>query len=281
MSFDCNPRHRQPSTPSILPCVRIQNAPEILFVYASVNGQQGLFLVDTGAAYTFIDTCFAKVLGLETRALGRWQVRSNVSGKLKVAGVETLTVGNDIFDKFDVLVIDLMHMTKAVGRQIDGIIGLNVLSIAGCQIDPQQGRLLLHSSRSVDHPVPIVLEDRAMFINAQIDGRTIRMKVDTGSNHTTLSSAEWSRLVTSGVVTTNVRGAFDVNGYTTNKMVRELRCTCAVGNVIRRDFPVEEDDAGNLLGMDFLRHYIVTFDIKAGKAYFEDVAQSVPEVMIR
>lgn len=112
-----------------------------------------------------------------------------------------------------------------------------------------------------------------MFMNARINGRMIRMKVDTGANSTSLNSAEWFRLATSCVASTNIQAIVDVNRFTTNSVQRELRLECRLGDVIQKDFPIRylgRDD--NLLGMDFFQHYIVTFDFKMGKAYFEDWA---------
>ena len=211
-------------------------------------------------------------LGLQPQSIGSWRTHSNVSGGLKVARVDTLAMGNDVFEKFVVVIKDLTHFGALFHHQIGGIIGMNILGTTGCQIDPRHGQLSLHPSGVADHSVPLILEDGESFRNAQFNGRMILMKVDTGSDSTSISSKDWAILATSGAVSTNQCTMADINGVATNCPQRKLRLECKLGDTIRDGFSVKDGGEENLLGMDFFQHHITTFNFKKGKACLKDWA---------
>jgi hypothetical protein len=224
-----------------------------------------------GSCLTGLDGQYAQELGLvQSRA---WNRVYNITGETSVARLDSLSVGDNTFEKFPVLVISLAHVTQPLGTRLDGILGMNLLGVTGCTIDTKQGRLSLPSSGGRGHPVPIALDHDGVWIDALISGRQIRMSVDTGSNWTELEPAEFASVATTSTVSTSSIQVGDVNRIVTNRVVRELPAECKVGDAISTPIVIQEGSM-NRLGMDFLRHWIVTFDVKNGLAYFEDYVAS-------
>jgi predicted aspartyl protease len=268
------PQYRPPSGPSVVPLVRVQKAALNPFVRATVNGRAGLFLVDTGAFATCLDSRFAAGLGLALYPLAAGSIATNVKGGFKIAQVDSLVLGGYEFEKFAAPVIKLDHVDRVLGRRMDGLIGMNVLRTSRFAIDPVAGRLVLGQARPRGTPVPLSFEQGGVAMLMAVGGLKFRMKVDTGANSTELTSADFARVIAAGATQARVRvaGAVDVNGYTENKVVRAVLAECRAGALTRKDFVLREGRT-NLLGMDFLRDHVITFDGTTGQAWIEAVGR--------
>lgn len=264
------PRLLPPTAPSVVPLVRVQGAPQNPFVRATVNGRSGLFLVDTGATATCLDARFAAELGLKPQATADGTVKTNVARGFKTAQVNKLVLGGHGFENFAVAVLNLDHVDKALGRRMDGLLGMNVLRAAPFTIDLATGSFSLGGTRPGVPSVPLTLEQGGLFMAMQVGGQNLRMKVDTGTSDTVLSTADFARVVASGIAPANVRiaGNVDVNGYTTNQVARVLLAECKAGNLTRQNFLLREG-GDNLLGMDFFKDHAITFDGTTGQLWIE------------
>ena len=254
----------------MVPLVRVQGAPQNPFVRATVNGRPGLFLVDTGATATCLDARFAAELGLKPQATAAGTVKTNVTRGFKTAQVKKLELGGHVFENFAVAVLNLDHVDKALGRRMDGLLGMNVLRDAPFTIDQGGGSFSLGSARPGTPSVPLTLEQGGVFMAMQVRGLNVRMKVDTGTSDTVLTTADFARVVASGVAPTNVRmaGNVDVNGYTTNQVARVLLAESKAGNLTRQNFVLREG-SDNLLGMDFFKGHVITFDGATGQVWIQ------------
>jgi predicted aspartyl protease len=264
------PRYHPTAAPSVVPLVRVQGAPQNPFVRATVNGRPGLFLVDTGATSTCLDARFAAELGLKPQATAAGTVKTNVTRGIKTAQVKKLELGGHVFENFAVAVLNLDHVDKALGRRMDGLLGMNVLRAAPFTIDQGGGSLLFGIARPGTPSVPLTLEQGGVFMAMQVRGLNVRMKVDTGTSDTVLTTADFARVVASGVAPTNVRmaGNVDVNGYTTNQVARVLLAESKAGNLTRQSFVLREG-SDNLLGMDFFKGHVITFDGATGQVWIQ------------
>ena len=264
------PSFQAPPGPSVVPLVRVPQAPSNPFVRATVNGRTGLFLVDTGATATCLDSRFAAELGLQPVALTQGSVKTNVTGGFKVAQVDSLALGGHVFKNFDVAVLKLDHVDKALGRRMDGLVGLNVLRTSRFSINPAGGSLTLGAARPGGTPVRLAFEEGGVFMAMTVRGLNLRMKVDTGTSDTVLAAADFARVVASGATPATLRmaGNVDVNGYTTNQLARVLLAECRAGHLTRQSFLLREG-RDNLLGMDFFKGHVITFDSQTGQAWIE------------
>lgn len=255
---------------SEVPLVRVAGSPLNPFVRAEVNGKPGLFLVDTGATVTCLDSRFADGLGLRQRGIAPERIRTNVTGEIKTARVGGMRLGRHHFNAFTAAVLRLGHLEEGLGHKVDGVIGMNVLRGARFGFSPSPPRFTFGHPGLAAAAVPIELTGNAMYINATIQGVAVRMKIDTGANRTVMGTADFARVMEAGAAVTAVRQerAVDVNGITRNAMVRVLRGRMRAGNLERDGFAVYEG-VGNLLGMDFFLDHEMVFDAARGQAWFQ------------
>jgi predicted aspartyl protease len=262
-----------------IPLVRDAKMPGFIIIEASVNGRKGAFLVDTGATPTVVDKSFAKALGLTLRSMDMKRMATNVRADvLRMARIETLAVGTDVFKQFDVGVHDLSALNQSMEHPIDGIIGMNILGVSGCRIDTGTGRLTLYPAvptSELARKIAVLIEfvgTDEMFVTAQINGRDVRMKIDTGATASFLGPGDWTAVMASGATPAKVRPK--ENLATINEVAagdrKELSTQFKLGYLSSNDFPLVQGDY-NLLGMNFLSRSIVTFDPKTQKVYFENI----------
>ena len=262
-----------------IPLLRDAKMPGFIIIEASVNGRKGRFLVDTGATPTVVDKSFAKALGLTLRSMDMKRMATNVRAEvLNMARIETLSVGADVFKQFDVGVHDLSALNQSMEHPLDGIIGMNILGVSGCRIDTGAGRLALYPAvptselaRKIAVPIEVVGGEE-MFVTAQINGRDVRMKIDTGATASFLGREDWAAVTASSATPAKVR--HKENLATINEVAagerKELSTRFKLGFLSSNDFPWVQGDY-NLLGMNFFSRSIVTFDPKTRKVYFENV----------
>jgi predicted aspartyl protease len=99
-----------------------------LMVPVYLNGQGPFdFVLDTGATLTCVDQAVATRLQLPT-ARGMVGVGAGVggAGRMQMLRVDSVRVGAARAEEMTVCALDLKH-TRAVGLEIDGLLGLNFL----------------------------------------------------------------------------------------------------------------------------------------------------------
>lgn len=258
------------ATTSVVPLERLAGSPLNPFVRATINGKPGLFLVDTGATVTCLDSRFANRLGLEQQSVARARIRTNVTGEIKTARVARMQLGRHTFDPYTAAILELGHLEEGLGGKVDGVIGMNVLRGARFGFTPAPGWFIFGHPGFSAPSVPIEVTNNAMYIDAMIRGVGVRMKIDTGANRTLMSPADFARVAAAGAPVTEERQdlAVDVNGITRNTTVRVLRGSFQAGRLQRDGFVVYQG-SGNLLGMDFFREHEIVFDPSQRRAWFE------------
>lgn len=105
-------------------------------VRATINGRaEGLFLVDTGASYCVVTPALARELALHPTGSFATVQTANGTVRAPVVRLRVVELGDTEARDVQAIVHD------AVGPQLDGIIGLNLLNRYRYAIDPQR-RLL-------------------------------------------------------------------------------------------------------------------------------------------
>lgn len=164
-------------------------------VEASVDGEACTLLVDTGASHTTLDLNFvtnrlSKVELQEVQLMGL----TNVRMAPKYAAISELKVGSAIFEG-GLMAIDLKHLSKGVGRKVDGILGINHLRIKPCVISLKRGELIFDPSEAELAGFHKVLtRDRGNTFELIVklpSGRIEPMLVDTGSSFTFINRELW------------------------------------------------------------------------------------------
>jgi predicted aspartyl protease len=114
-------------------------------IEVQANGHPLRFLLDTGAASTFIDTAVAERLQLPLTKTDEKIVSVTGTKPLMKTTVERLLVGTAKC-RGELIVNDFSHM----GAEHDGVLGNNILKMLGAVIDYSSAKLFLFDP--TDHP---------------------------------------------------------------------------------------------------------------------------------
>jgi predicted aspartyl protease len=137
-------------------------------------------LVDTGSSPTIIDYSVAHRLRLPFRPAQLSQV--NREGKARSVILPNLTLGPIDAKYLPVLVADLSFIQRQLGIHIDAVVGLDVLSPRSFSIDYQSRKIIFGQLPTSTDSVPFETQPPLITIKANVQGRDLRLLVDTGAS---------------------------------------------------------------------------------------------------
>lgn len=188
-SFGDDRPYRLAGTIGVRPLLQVDPLPLVeLTVNESVTG---VFLVDTGAADTVLDTTLATRLEVPTYGGERGRLfAGGVTARTERGRLASLRIGDLVVHDLPAVVMPVRSLlTTADGRPLDGIVGTSVLSRFAPVIDYGRGDLVLTSSSTATQPscratsvVPFWLVDDHFIVAAGSFG-TLEAQpfiVDTG-----------------------------------------------------------------------------------------------------
>jgi predicted aspartyl protease len=240
-------------------------------VNARLAGSRELFLLDTGATDTVIGRGAAERLGLDDRSR---PILSGLNGRYqltRVVRVESLALGGFSFADFDAMIIDLGPIRAAIGADIAGVIGCNVLALQPFELDFASDRLRLgpfpstvRAGEGLAASVPLREIGGGYFVEAALGGGTLLFLIDSGAVPTTVSrEVDLGDSVLSSSVD-RVRNT-QASGVELEKAESAVLASLRLGHVERRRFPVDRGDE-NLLGADFFEGLVLRIEPGAGRA---------------
>jgi predicted aspartyl protease/tetratricopeptide (TPR) repeat protein len=160
-----------------------------IVVKGRLNGSEELeFLLDTGASDTLVDRRVAAEHFLAKE--GRFDIAA-INGVVvaDTSNLKRLEVGKLIANDVNVRIVDLSAQSKHLGRQIAGIIGMNLIGRYLVTLDYSKPAIIFadadEAPRPSGKPVTFTREE-APFVKAQLSGKeTCSFLVDTGAafNH--------------------------------------------------------------------------------------------------
>lgn len=145
------------------------------------------FIVDTGSNRTIIDKRLAD--RLELRPTKAQLTAINAIAAVAESTVAEIQVGSRRFTSVPVLVSDLTPLRQPLGAQLDGIIGTDLLGHDQLGIDYRTRTLTLGECSAGNFRVPFETTTQLAGVRANIDGRPVRLLVDTGASATLLFRA--------------------------------------------------------------------------------------------
>ena len=255
-------------------------------VHAKINGQDEVFLVDTGLFYSLITPGAAARLGLHNQM--RFGLSLNGIGGNQTADVttvDTFTLGGLPFHHIEFMV------TNAVGSGVAGLLGQNVTNGVDMEFDLANGVMRFMkpdhcpSNAAMDYwapgkasAVPMLpaerTDDRRIRAYATLNGQRIRVLFDTGASGSGVNMGAAAR---AGVTpdTPGVRQTGGSRGFG-NRLVRTwigpFQSFAIGGEEIRGTrMSFGEDDLGGvdmLLGADFFLSHRIYFSQQQRKIYF-------------
>lgn len=176
-----------------------------LFATTMINGRRSALMIDSGCPITVINRASAKSLGLRVRETRRYI--GGVTGIAKrygISNVSALAMGNCTFVNVPVEVAEEDEINLIARPHLDGLFGAHEMARFGMIIDC--GRQMIYTnprgpsaqtSRSLANfltargftRIPMRFNaDKHLEIDARVNGRPVRLIVDTGAA-TTLVSA--------------------------------------------------------------------------------------------
>lgn len=238
----------------------------LVVVQASVNGEPGNFILNTGLPELVLNA--AKVSGLEWNIQARKGIPVHVS-HFSWAGIER--------QEMDVIAMDMTHLETASERPIWGIIGYEMLHYYEVMFDVRNQVILLYSPKNTwihDIEKPLFSLDFKLYgqmpiVRLEVEGQELIFGLDTGKSFSILKEQSMSKLPASSY---NDLSQNSEDAHTKRIGFHQLNSGDLVFEQVR--FSVEAintPDLGKidgLLGMSFLMRYRFAINYKTKKVYF-------------
>ena len=241
-------------------------------VHATINGHEGIFLLDSGASGSIVFSPYADTLGLTAISSNEYSGVNGGNVRSSYVKLNELAVGRNVLHD---VIIDKSEGKSFEG--IDGILGFDVLANALVDVDLVAKRLTIKDPAhfaptvgkgAVAFPVDLATRQPAIHITV---GNGIDMKpiFDTGDDFLVLLSddinSRLAPMITSQVYFGGVDGSAPAPApcaRLSQLLVGPYRYENSV--VCFASSRVFGSDGG-LLGFDFLQHFNWTFDYPEGK----------------
>jgi predicted aspartyl protease len=258
--------------PQVLAEFPIFSDGDVLLLPVQFAGKQYQFMLDTGATDTVYDSTFRARLGdpIKKRTV------ETPKGKVQLLFFQALeaSVGKmSLRTKQPIICADLKLAREASGHQIMGVVGLDFLRQHRIRIDFDAGRLEFLDLLEAEPGTPIPLTLRHFYhAKATVAEEEEQFMIDTGccgfSISGDLSAKLRERLV-------REKEALEVSeGYSTDLSGASEDQRMTLKNFVLGPFTHHQLCFGsavqrNVLGLNYLSRYIVTFDFPNQKMYLK------------
>jgi predicted aspartyl protease len=253
-------------------------AQPLILVPVAVNDEGPFdFILDTGAGTSLLSTELAKKLDVKITGSKEGQ---SAGGKVSVslARVDSLAVGETRLPDIDVGVVDLSHVGKTIGAQIDGDLGYNFIKHFRITIDYRKLEIRFEDPKRVEQfgnvpltEIPMRLANPAkplILVDVYANGRgPFQFAVDTGTSTSAITpelarelgvtSSPIGAATTGGAhvaVTAGTLASFQVGG------ARIENSSVVVADFFAMLSEVVGTKLDGIVGYNFLRNYKVAFD---------------------
>jgi predicted aspartyl protease len=161
----------------------------LAIVAGQIGGQKHNFVVDTGTAPSVLNARLAKKLALEVRsgalvAAGRW-VRTGQ------AVLPELELGPIHATNLSVTVMDLSAWEEKLGIELAGLVGMDVLGRTDFRLDYDRKELAFGGVAADGTAVRYDGLRGLALAEATVQGKRVRLIVDTGSDLVVLYGENW------------------------------------------------------------------------------------------
>lgn len=247
----------------------------LIFFNASVNGNPGNFILDTGAPTLLLNN---RGLASGTQSSGQ-----AAGGSVAFANqrIESFKMGGRILGKHWALALDLRSMESRTGERIDGYVGHEFLRGGEVRIDfPGRKFQLLRSSRFPRHagraPHTVLrfeYVDHLPVITIKVGKRKLRFAIDTGAGANLIDEKYRDlTLPTGGQM--NIQGLdgdnsnYDVVSLSGMPCQNEAKATNFVVMDLSHLQSANQLPITGILGSVFLANHTVGIDYRRRKLYF-------------
>ncbi len=169
---------------TIIPYRLVNN---LIIVEASVQGQTGSMILDTGAPRMVLNSKYVKdQLGIPVKG-----IRSNLNNYQ--AGYVSITLGSLTFHGREAISTDLSAIEQQKGIRLLGMMDVSMLNPYTLHIDPSQQIITLQKHSKTNHlpilnstnsslaQIPFRKAAHLLVVETALNGKPIRLGIDTGS----------------------------------------------------------------------------------------------------
>jgi predicted aspartyl protease len=161
----------------------------LVVVSGQIGGRKQNFILDTGTAPSILNARLAKKMGLQVTettllAIGR-------SVKTGNAVVPDLALGPIRAKELFMNVMDLSQWEKKIGIELGGILGMDVLGRASFRLDYERKELIFGTVGEEGIAVGYNPMTGLALADAIVQGRRVRLIVDTGSDLVVVYGENW------------------------------------------------------------------------------------------
>ena len=193
----------------------------MIFVEASINEQQGHFILDTGAPLTIVNSKAKHKNALQANGISQtFMVASTEVESFEWAGIKK--------EQFEAIAIDISHLERASQRSILGLIGYDMIKNYEILIDYQKREIQLFNARKNEwhnrhQPIEsfsFMVQDHLPVLKVKIGKKTYYFGLDTGAEVNLIDLAQKGKIATDLMSSCKVE---EIQGV--DKMVNEVFAT--------------------------------------------------------
>ena len=260
----------------------------LLTMPVEINHAAGMFLIDTGANCTIIDSTFADQLGLKPS--GAVSLEQNYStGSSATVVAKHVRIGPKEWTDIQLAVQNLGTLSRIQGKPISGVVGTDLLASMTVRLSYSSGsaevvddfsdRLSLADLKRV----PLKKAGGRYFVPVKIGPSFFEMLLDSGTGMTALSESAWRKLPSSWKPNGLVEG-IESSGSPAGSLIA---CVPALQlgdrdehDMVLHDHPLRviaatqsgsfaETAFPGILGGDILERFEVTLDLQHSYLYLK------------
>lgn len=265
-------------SPITVPFKLVGNA---MFVAASINGQPGTFLFDTGASDLIVNSKYFSGKEERSEIVGLYgevkTVQHLIAQQIEIAGTK---IGKDL-----ALVMDLSALEQVKKLPISGIIGYSVLKEFELQFDFENQQIMLFKQKKKGKQRPdgsyatanafdFKMSGHIPYLEMQLGDKLVRMGIDSGSERNILQPQmldvqQFEPIGVLRLAGISTEGIRQEKGYVRDVhlgglSLDKLEVILADLKSVSAELPVE---LHGILGVKFLKDYKVAINYQLRKIY--------------
>lgn len=244
----------------------------MVIIEGSISNFQKLnFLVDTGAYPSVVDQKIAGALGLAEQP-ARVNV-SNQTVQARLVVLPSLFLGPIHAESLSVLTEDLSFLQKALGRRVDGVVGLDVLRKSSFSINYRTKEMLFGPVEGMTFSAPFETDTPVVTVRMGFQGRKLRVVVDSAGPDLMLFQSRMPASV--GLQELGRETVSDAGGTFDRKKVRIAEVYLGAETIgaqivfVADDRKDDGDNFDGVLGMRGPQFWKIAFDFKQRRFSWE------------